>query len=89
MLLPANIQFATHPKLVMAKPGVGEVELNWLSCNPGACLATASLADDMLATLSAQTDPGRAVFHDSTDREIAIVISFRGLAQASGALAKD
>jgi invasion protein IalB len=89
MVLPVNIAIATRPQATLAKAGAAPIELTWQRCAPGACFASAPLADETLAVFGAQTEPGRLVFKDAADRETALPLSFRGLPQALAALAKE
>jgi hypothetical protein len=47
------------------------------------------VSEEAIGTFGAQTEPGRIVFKDAADREVALPLSFRGLAQALAALAKE
>jgi invasion protein IalB len=89
IVLPTNIAFATKPAVAIAKQGAAPTELTWQRCVPGGCFASASISDAELATLGAQTEPGKILFKDATDRDVALPLSFRGLTQALAALAKE
>jgi invasion protein IalB len=89
MVVPTNIAIGARPQVLLAKAGAAPIELVWQRCAPGACFASAPLADDTMSAISAQTEPGRIVFKDAADREVALPLSFRGLAQALAALAKE
>ena len=89
LVVPTNIAIGARPQVLLAKAGAAPIELVWQRCAPGACFASAPLADDTMSAISAQTEPGRIVFKDAADREVALPLSFRGLAQALAALAKE
>lgn len=89
VLLTPNITIAAKPQIAVAKSGGMSVELSWQSCTPGGCFATASITDDTVRIFSAQTESGRVLFRDAAGHDIAIPLSFRGLAQALAALAKE
>jgi invasion protein IalB len=89
VVLPTNIAFAAKPQVAIAKAGSVPIDLAWQRCVPGGCFASASITDEALATLGAQTEQGRLIFKDAADRDIALPLSFRGLTQALAALAKE
>jgi invasion protein IalB len=89
VVLPASIAILTRPQVTIAKTDAAPIELIWQRCFPGACIASAPVADEIVNGLAAQSEPGRIVFKDSGDREIALSLSFRGLPQALAALAKE
>jgi invasion protein IalB len=89
LVLPTNIAIGTRPQATLAQAGAAPIELTWQRCAPGACFASAALADETITMFGAQTEPGRLVFKDAADREVALPLSFRGLPQALAALAKE
>jgi invasion protein IalB len=89
IVLPPNVAITTKPQIFIAKAGAAPTELSWQRCTPGACFASAAIPDETIAIFSAQAEPGRIVFKDATDREVALPISFRGLSQALAALIKE
>jgi invasion protein IalB len=88
ILLPPNIAIITKPQVAIAKAGAAPIELTWQRCTPGACFASTPVSEEAIGTFGAQTEPGRIVFKDAADREVALPLSFRGLAQALAALTK-
>ena len=89
LVLPPNVALLIKPQINVAKAGAAAIELLWQRCVPGACLASVSIADSVLAGLSAEAEPGRIAFKDAADREVTLQLSFRGLAPALDALAKE
>lgn len=89
VMLAPNVAILAKPQVTVAKSGGTSVELSWQSCTPGGCFATAGVVDDTIAAFSAQTEPGRILFKDAGGREVVLPLSFRGLAQALAALAKE
>jgi invasion protein IalB len=89
LVVPSNIAFAAKPQIAAAKAGAAPIDLVWQRCTPGGCFASNPVSDAVLTTLSAETEPGRIGFKDAADREIALPLSFRGLAQALDALGKE
>jgi invasion protein IalB len=89
LVVPTNIAIGAKPQVTLAKAGTAPIELTWQRCAPGACFASAPLADETMSAMSAQTEPGRIAFKDAAGREVALPLSFRGLPQALAALAKE
>jgi invasion protein IalB len=89
LVLPPNIAILTKPQVSIAKAGATPTDLIWQRCTPGACFASTPLSEEAIGTFGAQTEPARIVFKDAADREVALPLSFRGLAQALAALAKE
>ena len=65
------------------------LDLPWRRCLPGGCFADALAADDVLKRWRGLTEPGRIVLKSASGREVALPLSFRGLAPALDALAKE
>lgn len=65
------------------------LDLAWRRCLPGGCFADAVAKDDLLKRWRGLTEPGRIVFKSAAGRDVAIPLSFRGLAPALDALAKE
>lgn len=88
VVLPANVTIPAKPQIAIAKGGT-PIDLVWQSCVPGGCLASATVSDEAVQLFGAQGEPGRIVFKDAAGRDVALQLSFRGLAQALAALAKE
>ena len=88
VVLPNNITIATEPKVANGEKGGNEVKLAWLRYVPGGCFAEAALADDVVKAWRSSTESGRIAFRDGIGRDIALPVSFRGLAPALDALTK-
>lgn len=88
LVVPTNVSFS-KPRILPEKDGKSTVELTWERCLPGGCIATSSIADDMMTRLSKYTDSGSINFKDAAERDVALPLSFRGLSQALVALAKE
>lgn len=89
LAVPPNLAFAVKPQIVVTKAGVAPIDLTWQRCTPGACFASAPVADSVLAVWTAEVEPGRITFKDAADRDAALPLSFRGLPQALDALGKE
>jgi invasion protein IalB len=87
VLLP-DLSFPSSAQVV--GDGNGPVlDLPWRRCLPGGCFADAVARDDVLKRWRGLTEPGRIVVKSASGREVAIPLSFRGLAPALDALAKE
>jgi invasion protein IalB len=88
-VLPANITVAVTPKLIIDGKEAGSLDLAWVRCLPGGCIATAVVSDDLLRKLKASPTPGHIEYHDAASREIKLPISLRGFGEAFDALGKE
>jgi invasion protein IalB len=89
LVIPLNVALAMKPQIALAKPGAAPFDLIWQRCTPGGCFASAAVSDNALSAMGAEAEPGRIKFKDAADRDVALPFSFRGLAQALDALAKE
>jgi invasion protein IalB len=56
-VLPANISVGTAPRLLVDAKDAGAVDLAWVRCLPGGCIATAGVSDDLLRKLKPPPTP--------------------------------
>jgi invasion protein IalB len=89
IVLPANIAVSVAPKLVLEGKDAASLDLTWLRCLPGGCIATATVSDDLLRKLKSSPTPGRIEYHDAASREIKLSITLRGFGEAFDALGKE
>jgi invasion protein IalB len=83
------VTLTAKPKILSEKDDKSPIELTWQRCIPGGCIASATVADDVMARLGARTEPGGIAFKDAAEHDVAIPLSLRGLTQALAALAKE
>lgn len=88
VVLPNNVMIPTEPRVTNGDAGENEVKLAWLRCVPGGCFADAVMAEDVVKAWRSSTERGRIAFKDGLGRDIAVPVSFRGLAPALDALAR-
>ncbi len=88
-VLPANVSFPSSVQFAGPDKPPHAADLQWRRCLPGGCFADAVANDDSLKAWRAATDAGRLAFKDAAGRDVALPISFRGLAQALDALARS
>jgi invasion protein IalB len=89
LVLPVNIGFPSTPKVTIEGKPADTAELAWRRCQAGGCWADASLNDDVIRRWRASTAAGRIESRNAAGRDVALAMSFRGLAQALDALAKE
>jgi invasion protein IalB len=89
LVLPVAVLLTTKPKILSEREDKSPLEVSWQRCVPGGCIASVTVGDDVMVRLGARTEPGSIVFKDAAEHDIAFPLSFRGLAQALAALAKE
>ncbi len=89
LVLPVNVALPDAPSFSADSDKPEPLDLGWRKCLAGGCFADAIVKDDMLHRWRSLTSPGRITWKDASGREIAIGVSFRGLAQALDALNKE
>ncbi len=88
-VLPVNITFSNPPSFSASGEQQEPLDLGWRKCLPGGCFADAPLKDDMLQRWKKLTNGGRIIWKDASGRDLAVTLSFRGLAQALDAMGKE
>ncbi len=88
-VLPSNVSFPSVVKVMMDEKDTQPFDMAWARCVPGACVAFGEPAQAVIQRFRARTEPARLVFKDSSGRDIAVPLSFRGLSQALDAMAKE
>jgi invasion protein IalB len=89
LVLPTNVTLTSAVKILAEKDEKSPLGLEWQRCIPAGCIASAIVSDDALSKFASRIEPGSINFKDAGERELAIPLSFRGLAQAVAARAKD
>ena len=87
--LPTNIALPSAVRFSFGEKDPRQQELAWRSCAPVGCFADGAISETQWRALHGLTDPGSLEFTDSVGRPVKIPVSFRGLAQAMDALAKE
>lgn len=88
-LLPPNVAFPSSVRVLMDEKDTTGVDLAWRRCLPGVCVADADVREETLRRWRGAAGPGRIAFKNAGGQEITIPLSFRGLAQALDALARE
>lgn len=89
IVVPTNISITTAPRLSAQDKDPQPLQLAWATCVPGGCFANATLADDAVKRMRDNASPGSVSVTDAGGRNVVIQVSYRGLAQALDALAKE
>lgn len=88
MQVPISMWLPTGVKLVMNDKDEGTLaEFKW--CVPTACFGIVEIKDDVLNKWRSASEPGKLLFKDGNQRDIALPVSFKGFATAYDALAKQ
>lgn len=88
-VLPPSVSFPSSVQFASDEKGADAIQLPWRRCLPGGCFADVSPSDDAVKAWRAAAGPGRMTFKDATGHDVALPVSFRGLAQALDALPKS
>jgi invasion protein IalB len=80
--LPAGVTLATDK-------GTKIVSATFKRCLGGGCFADAEIKDDVVSKLSGETESGKLLFADATQKEVALPVSFKGFAVAFDTLVKQ
>jgi invasion protein IalB len=85
--LPVNVWLATGVKIEMNDKDAGFAG-HFVYCAPAGCFADVEVSADTLKKFRVATAPGRIVFKNAGQRDVAIPISFKGFGEAYDALVK-
>ena len=89
VVTPNDISFPSSVRVAMDEKDAQPTELAWTRCLPAGCFATGAPNAEALKRWRSSADTGRMVLKSGAGQDVAIPISFRGLAQAMDALAKE
>lgn len=89
VVLPVNVAISNPPRFSADGKTPEPLDFGWRKCMPGGCIADALLRDDVLLRWKTQSSAERITWTDAAGRDLAIGLSFRGLAQALDALSKE
>jgi invasion protein IalB len=88
-VVPPNVTFPSSVKLAIDENDKQPVEVAWTRCLPGGCFASLAVNDDVVKRWRAQNEGGRLMFKNGAGQDLVVPISFKGLARALDALAKE
>ena len=89
VVLPVDVWFPSSVKVSAGDKDPAGIELNWRRCLPVGCFAEAASSDEAARRWRGETGQGRITYKDGVNRDVTLPVSFRGLAQALDALAKQ
>jgi invasion protein IalB len=89
VVTPNDISFPSVVRVAMDEKDAQPTDLAWTRCLPAGCFATGTPNADALKRWRASAESGRIVLKTGAGQDVAIPVSFRGLAQAMDALAKE
>ena len=89
VVLPVNILFPSSVKVGVGDKDPQSLDLVWRRCLPVGCFAENTTPDEAIKRWRSETSQGRIIYKDAAGRDIGLPISFRGMAQALDALARQ
>ena len=89
VVLPVDVWFPSTVRVAASDHDPAGVELAWRRCLPVGCFAEAAAPDEAMRRWRGETGQGRITYRDGLNRDVVVPVSFRGLAQALDALAKQ
>ena len=89
VVVPVNTSFAAPVRVLAGEGDKETVDVAWSRCLPTACFATIPATNDMIRRWRQRNETGRMTYVNGAGAEIALPISFRGLARALDALARE
>ncbi len=89
VVAPHDISFPSVVRVAVDEKDMQPAELTWTRCLPAGCFAAGVPAPDTLKRWRAGAGSGRIVVKSGSGQDVVIPLSFRGLAQAIDALAKE
>ncbi len=89
VVLPVNVLFPGSVKIGIGDKDQDSIDLNWRRCLPVGCFAENTSPEAAVRRWRSETGQGRISYKDAVGRDMQLPISFRGLAQALDALARQ
>lgn len=89
LVLPASVSFPSSVQLMLPDNDSQPTELPWRRCLAAACVADMEPVPALLQRWRSATETGRLQFRDAAGRDTTLPFSFRGLAPALDALARE
>ena len=88
-VVPTNVTFPSIVKIAIDENDKQPVEVAWTRCLPSGCFASIAVNDDVIKRWRTQNQGGRLMFKNGAGQDLVVPISFKGLARALDALAKE
>jgi invasion protein IalB len=88
-VVPINVTFPSTVRVALDEKDKTPVDAVFTRCLPSGCFASVTMTDEALARWRAHDQAGRMVFKNGAGQDTVVPMSFRGLARALDALAKE
>lgn len=88
-VVPVNVSFPSDVKVSIDENDKQPLEAAWTGCLPSGCFASVAVSNEILSRWRSQEEGGRLMFTSSAPQNLIVPISFKGLARALDALAKE
>jgi invasion protein IalB len=88
-VVPVNISFPSSVRVAVDGADKQPLEAAWTRCLPSGCFASVTANNDILKRWQAQDRSGWLMFKSGTSQDLRVPVSFKGLARALDALAKE
>ena len=89
VVLPVDVMFPSVVTIAIGDKDPEPVQLAWHRCVPVGCFAEAVSTADAVKRWRGESGEGKLTFKDAVGRDVVVPVSFRGLAQALDALARQ
>jgi len=86
VVVPNNVSFPSSIKIAVDEKDKSPLDLAWARCLPPGCFANANLKDDLIKKWRPLETQGKIAFKNGAGQDLALPISFKGLAQGYDAL---
>ena len=86
--VPTNVWLATGVRIEIGGKEAG-LAAAFARCGPAGCFAEIGLSDDAQKKFRTVTEPGRILYKNAAQQDVAVPLSFKGFGQAFDALAKN
>lgn len=86
--VPVNVWLATGIRIEIGGKDA-DLSAPFARCGPAGCFAEVGLTDDAQKRFRTVTEPGRILYKNAAQQDMAIPLSFKGFGQAFDALAKN
>jgi invasion protein IalB len=87
--VPSNVWLPTGVALITGQTEADWFAANFVMCAATRCVAAATLTDAQIKSLRSQRTAGKFVYQNTSQANISIPISFKGLGDALDALQKE
>jgi invasion protein IalB len=86
--VPVNVWIATGVRIEIGGKDIG-VPAPFARCGPAGCFGEIGLSADVQKQFRTATEPGRILYKNAAQQDVAVPLSFKGFGQAFDAVAKN